>query len=117
MLVSAVLMGFLVPIVANVGPTREALAKNLRTSLDASRRDGSGDQVTVFVQKLQDVGLSWNQIITGLYLCAFGMVTYYFIPMSVLTQNRDLFFFILNLIMLSLLLGLVFIVSIILPWC
>ena len=42
-LVSAILMGFLVPIVANVGPTREALAKNLRASLDASRRDGSGE--------------------------------------------------------------------------
>lgn len=37
-LVSTILMGFLVPLISNIGPTREALSKNLRASLDASRR-------------------------------------------------------------------------------
>ena len=51
-LVSTILMGFLVPLISNIGPTREALSKNLRSSLDATRRNGSGDQVTALVQKL-----------------------------------------------------------------
>ena len=35
--VPAVLMGLLMPLVANIGPVRNALSKNLRSSLDASR--------------------------------------------------------------------------------
>ena len=51
-LITAILMGILVPLISNVGPTREALSKNLRSSLDASRRNGSGDQISVMVQKM-----------------------------------------------------------------
>ena len=51
-LVSTILMGFLVPLISNIGPTREALSKNLRASLDASRREGSNDGVSAVVKKL-----------------------------------------------------------------
>ena len=49
MLVSAILMGFAVPLISNIGPTREALKKNLRTSLDASRHDGGDEAVSAVV--------------------------------------------------------------------
>ena len=116
-LVSTILMGFLVPLISNIGPTREALSKSLRASLDASRRDGSGEAVSAFVTELQDVGISGQEIVTAIYLCTFGIVTYYFIPMALLTDNKGLFFLILNLVMTSLLLGLVFLVAIVLPAC
>ena len=51
-LVSTLLMGILVPLISNIGPTREALSKNLRASLDATRRNGSGDQVSAIVKRL-----------------------------------------------------------------
>ena len=43
------------------------------------------------------------------------MVTYYFIPLALLQSNHGLFFLILNLVMISLLFGLVGLISIFLP--
>lgn len=41
--VTTVVMGILVPLISNIGPTREALSKNLRASLDATQRNGSSE--------------------------------------------------------------------------
>ena len=51
-LVTVIMFGFFVPVVSIAGPTREALNKNLRGSLDASRRDGANEGVSVTVKKL-----------------------------------------------------------------
>ena len=45
------LFGFIMPVLSIVGPTHEALGKNLRTSLDPSRRNGAGESVTATVKK------------------------------------------------------------------
>ena len=57
-LVSVIMMGLVVPLLSNIGPTREALTKNLRSSLDASRRDGGDESISVVKSKLQDIALS-----------------------------------------------------------
>ena len=56
--VTAVLFGFAAPILSILGPTEEAMGKNLRASLDASRRNGANEGVSAAVKKLQDLGLS-----------------------------------------------------------
>lgn len=66
---------------------------------------------------MQDVDLSHHQVLVGLYLIAFGIVTYYFIPLAVITSDQGLLFLVLNLVMTSLLLGLVFLISLVAPAC
>ena len=61
------------------------------------------------------IGMSTDEIITGLYLVLFGLVTYYIIPMSLLISNYGMFFFTITLIMTSLLFGLILLIAIILP--
>ena len=117
MLVSVILMGFVVPLISNIGPTREALQKNLRSSLDASRRDGGDESVSVAVTNLKDIAMSRRELIFGLYLIGFGVATYYFLPLSILIENYGLFFSVLNLVLVSLLIGIVFILAVILPAC
>ena len=101
-LAAILLFGFIVPIISIIGPTQEALGKNLRASLDASRRNGEGEGVSVTVQKLQDWAMSRREIFLGIFLVTFGFVTYYIIPLSLLFSNWGLFFFIMNAILTSL---------------
>ena len=50
--ISLLLFGFIVPIISIMGPTKEAMGKNLRASLDASRRNGETESVSATVKKL-----------------------------------------------------------------
>ena len=56
MLLATILMGVVVPLLSNIGPTREALSKNLRTSLDASRRNAD-ESISYVKKKLQMIGM------------------------------------------------------------
>ena len=59
--------------------------------------------------------MSTDEIITGLYLVLFGLITYYIIPLSLLLSNYGMFFFTSIMVMASLLFGLILLVAIILP--
>lgn len=45
--VTCVMMGLVIPLMANIWPARQALSRNLRASLDATNRDGNGEGVSV----------------------------------------------------------------------
>lgn len=45
------LFGIILPVLSIVGPTREALGKNLRASLDQSRRNGANESVSATVKR------------------------------------------------------------------
>ena len=60
--------------------------------------------------------MSGNELFTGFYLVAFGLITYYFIPLALLFENFGMFFFMITLIMVSLLVGLILLITIILPY-
>ena len=117
MLVSVILMGFVIPLLSNIGPTREALKKNLRISLDASRRGGGDESVSVVVTNLNNIAMSRRELIFGLYLIGFGVATYYWLPLSILMNNYGLFSTVMSLIMVCLIIGIVFILAVILPAC
>ena len=57
-LILGVTCGVVVPLLANYLPISAALSQTLRSSLDLSKR--TNDQVGVKVQKLEDVGMSFN---------------------------------------------------------
>ena len=103
------LFGLIVPILSIMGPTREAMGKNLRASLDASRRFGDSESVSATVTKMQNWGLSGTEVILSLILLLFGVVTYYFIPLALLFEKIGLFLFLENGILSSLGIGMIII--------
>mmetsp|Transcript_1248 Transcript_1248/g.778 ORF Transcript_1248/g.778 Transcript_1248/m.778 type:complete len:141 (+) Transcript_1248:1072-1494(+) len=114
---SALILGFLVgllmPVISNIIPIQRALGKNLRSSLDLYHR--AVNELTVSVKRIQDMGLSSKQLIVGITLVVMGILTYYVAPMSFLMENYTLFFFILNMVLIFMILGLSFIAMTILP--
>lgn len=57
------------------------MGKNLRNSLDLNRR--SKDEVGIKVEKLEDVGISFNQLVVSLILIVVGFSCYYLVPYSI----------------------------------
>lgn len=57
------------------------MGKNLRNSLDLNRR--SKDEVGVKVEKLEDIGISFNQLIVSLILIIVGFSCYYLVPWAI----------------------------------
>lgn len=107
------LIGILMPLVANVIPIRNALAKNLRASLDLYHRQAS--EMIVTIQTLQGYGLSTVQSTISLMLVILGIVTYYLAPTAFMFANYSLFFRIMNIILLLMIIGLVFISIMFMP--
>lgn len=105
--ISLLLFGFIVPIISIMGPTKEAMGKNLRASLDASRRNGQSESVSATVKKLQDLGISRREVLFGAILIVFGLFTYYLIPLSLLFENYGLYFFVTNSILTGITVGMV----------
>lgn len=68
------------PLLAILLPIKQALGKNLRTSLDLNHR--SNNEKSVTVQKLEDLGLSPNQTLVGIMLVVLGFITYYCVPLT-----------------------------------
>ena len=86
--------GILVPLVSNIGPTRLALGKNLRTSLDVTRKSAVTDEVSVTFKRIKDVSFSFNEVALGISLTFLGFVVYVFIPQA-LIQERMIEFFLI----------------------
>lgn len=103
---SGLLVGACMPMISNVWAIKRALGKKIRDSLDIFH-NGIND-VMVQVIKLQNFGLSLFEITLGISLSAMGIVTYYFVPAAFMYDRLDLFFFILNLILISMIIGLAF---------
>ena len=74
--------GIFVPILANYLPIKAAMGKNLRESLDLNKR--KQDDIGLKVQRLEDVGMSFNQAIISITLVIFGLIVYYMIPLAMI---------------------------------
>lgn len=46
---ATIMVGIVIPLLSNIGPTKQALSRSLRASLDASRREGSDDGITAVI--------------------------------------------------------------------
>lgn len=83
------------------------MGKNLRNSLDLSRRNK--EEIGIRVEKLEDVGISINQMIVAIILIVIGFTTYYLVPYSVAKMQVTLLFMLMNMILVLVILGLTFI--------
>jgi hypothetical protein len=62
------------------------------------------------------MGFSLNQMIVAVLLVGLGGITYYVAPLSWVYENYSLFFFIINLILIMMILGLAFVSILLLPY-
>ena len=80
--VIGVSFGLIMPMLANYLPIRQAMGKNLRTSLDLSRR--STGEITAKVMGLKEVGMDPVQFGVAFILVSVGFCCYYVIPYAFL---------------------------------
>jgi len=103
-LIYALVLGFSMPLIANIGPIRRALAKNLRDSLDVYHQ--VFNEVSVKMIKLAEMGVESWQIVSAILLIIIGLIVYYLIPYSFTFGDFDLFFTLLIFILLGMVVGL-----------
>ena len=106
-------LGLVMPMLSNILPIKNALGKNLRTSLDLYHRAG-GDMI-ISVKKLQDMGLSPPQFVASTMFIVFGMLTYYVAPTAFFYEKFELFFLILNILLMGMILGMTILSVLTLP--
>jgi hypothetical protein len=106
-------IGFFLPMISNIVPIQKALGKNLRASLDPNHR--SIGEISVSIKSLESIGLSLNQLLMSFMLVVLGILTYYVAPAAFLFGDFEVFFGILNSLLLMMILGLTFISILLLP--
>ena len=71
-IIIGVTFGIFMPVLANYLPIKSAMAVNLRTSLDLSRRTDS--EIGVKVKTLESIGVNTNQLIVSFLLVVIRFV-------------------------------------------
>ena len=111
-IILGVVFGIFTPLFANYLPIKASMSNNLRNSLDLSRNNAD-DGIGIKIEKLEEVGMSFNQLGMGVLLVVIGTVTYYGVPLSFLNENLFVAFVILSLILIMVILGLTFMCTLI----
>lgn len=109
-----VFIGMGMPMISNIWAIKRALGKKIRDSLDVFH-SGIND-VMVKIIKLENYGLSVFEITLGSTLFLMGLLTYYVAPAAYLFNRLEIFFFILNIILIGMIIGLAFISFLIFPY-
>lgn len=99
-------VGIIMPMASNIWAIKRALGKKIRDSLDVFHT--GVNEVMIRIIKLSNFGLSPFEIVLGVTLVVMGMLTYYVAPAAFLFDRLDLFFFILNIILVGMIVGLSF---------
>ena len=99
-------IGIVMPAISNIFPVRRALSKSLRDGLNLIRK--TVNDVTVNIAKLNNLGISFTQLIIALTLISCGLIAYYFVPLSLYYGNFELLTLELNIIFLAMIIGMIF---------
>lgn len=102
-----VFLGIFMPIFTNIFTVKRALSKQIRDSLDIFHT-GAND-VIIKIIRLEDYGISLFSTSLGLILVVMGVMTYYMAPAAFLFDKMELFFVILNLILIFMIIGMGFV--------
>ena len=94
------------PLISNILPIKQVLAKNLRETLDVHRQNMTETKVQQI--KLANLGVSPAQLCLSLCLIVLGYMTYYVAPVSFLKQDMKTFTLMLNFVIIFMVLGLSF---------
>jgi hypothetical protein len=98
-------IGITMPFISNIFPIRRALSKALRDGLDLLRR--SMNEIYVRIVRLNSMGLSLAQLTFALTLISCGIIAYYLVPLSIFYKQFETFAFMMNLIFLSMIIGMI----------
>jgi len=109
-----IVLGLVLPLVSNILPIQQAMSLNLRDTLDLYHR--TINELTVKIKRLEEMGLSVTQIVVGCMLVFWGSIVYFFAPMSYIYGDYVMFFTIINLLLIIMIIGLVFISILLLPY-
>lgn len=102
------------PLISNIFPIRQALAGSLRESLDIVKQNLTDFKIMRI--RLDEIGISPNQLCLAVALITMGILTYYVAPIAFLNGNLSLFTLILNLVIIFMILGLSFTAQLLLPF-
>ena len=102
--------GLFLPFVGNYWPIQESMDQSLRNSLDLARSK-SKEAFGISVQRLEDAGISTNQMIFSILLIVMGVTVYYGVPLSFINENFMSAFLILGVLLILVIIGLTFICS------
>jgi hypothetical protein len=103
-LILGILLAIFMPFITNLTTVNRALSKKIRDSLDVFHSAAS--DTVVKIQKLTDFGVSLFQVSLGLILVSMGLMTYYLAPAAFLFNHLEIFFFILNIVLIGMIFGL-----------
>jgi len=98
-----VLMGTIVPVIANTLPIQRALSKALHDALNLYHHVIS--DIYISIVKLESMGTSLSQALIGFSLVVCGFLAYYMVPYALVYNNNRLFFYILNIILVGMIFG------------
>jgi len=99
-------IGIFMPIISNLLTINRALSKKIRDSLDIFHH--SINDTVVNIIKLESFGISLFELSLGITLTLMGILTYYLAPASFLFNRLDIFFTIINMILIGMIVGLCF---------
>jgi len=108
-----VFIGTVLPLVSNIIPIKKALGKNLRNSLDMNHRASS--EMIISVKNMSEMGLSPAQLVFSIMLIFGGIATYYVAPVAFLFGKFEIFFLIMNGVLIFMIIGLTFISILLFP--
>lgn len=113
-IVVAVLLGFFLPIVANILPIQRVLSRTLRDALDIFF---TGESTTVSFLKLGDTSINFSgvQTVASLVMVVLGFLVYYVIPWAFVNNRTGLFLGILNWILLGMVFGCIVLSTLVQP--
>ncbi|KAL7750743.1 hypothetical protein RI367_003700 [Sorochytrium milnesiophthora] len=104
-LVASVLMALVIPPLSSLLPIQKALSYNLHDSLDRTR--SSTKHVQVNIERSNTKTPDMMVVAVGLMLFVFGFGIYYFLPLSLLTDDLALLFNIFLVILIGMITGMV----------
>ena len=99
----ALAIGILIPILSSIVPIKSAISKNLNDALNTQRAKNPG-MVISFTDNTSKNRLPY--ILFGTITVLYGVSIYYFLPLSLLTQNFGMILSVFFLLLLGMMLGL-----------
>ena len=101
--VQALLIGLLIPFLSAIVPIKKALRKQLVDSLNYQRAKTTGVKVSIVNTAATDL---LPLVLSGLLMSTYGIILYYFVPLSFLSGKTGLLLIVFFIILLGMLFGL-----------
>ena len=104
-IITATLLGIVMPLISSIVPIKEALSANIHDSIDTRR--SKTKVVTYQLERSKDESLPTSFLVFGASLLIFGFLIYYLLPLSLLSMNFSLLLEVFVGILLGMLFGMV----------